>query len=207
MWITGEDEQDPRENWPNQLSELRNLGMESIANSHKNGTQNMLTNLFTEQELSAIGQLIDLISPSAEIANKHREQFLDADPDDVDAEDASALPWLLKDVVDWETGYFVDWKDTESFVQCTTGIAEAWGATVTFGTENPLDDDFLDDVTVPELMIRAHKELLGQGLILWNWNTQGDCYSGWLTRTSERALVKSLLEPLGVEVREADQPF
>lgn len=115
--------------------------------------------------------------------------------------------WLLNDITDWELTYFVDWKDTESFVECLSGIAKRWGATLTFGVDDPLDEDFLDETEVPELMIRAHGELLPQRLLLWNWDTEGDAYGGWITRTESASAVLEAGEALGVEIRTGDQPF
>lgn len=115
--------------------------------------------------------------------------------------------WLLNDITDWELTYFVDWKDTESFVECLSGIAKRWGATLTFGVDDPLDEDFLDETEVPELMIRAHGELLPQRLLLWNWDTEGDAYGGWITRTESESAVLEAGEALGVEIRTGDQPF
>lgn len=167
----------------------------------------MLNNTFSEQSFGAIKRLIEAISPSKDLAEEHLTNLLKSDPEDVDADGPDALLWLLKDVVDWETGYFVDWKDTESFVQCLTDIASAWGASLGFGVDDPLDEDFLDEVSVPDLMVRAHSELLEQGLVLWNWDTGGDCYSGWITRIDSRPTMNSISATLETEIREGSQPF
>lgn len=167
----------------------------------------MLKDTFSESSLQAVGRLIEIISPSKEQAEQHLANLLRESPEDDDADGPGALLWLLKDVIDWETGYFVDWKDTESFVQCLTGLASAWGTHLSFGTDDPLDDDFLDEVSVPDLMVRAHLELLEKGLVLWNWDTGGDCYGGWISRIDARPVMDVVSALLETEIREGSQPF
>ncbi|HSW06487.1 DUF6630 family protein [Aquabacterium sp.] len=164
-------------------------------------------NYSTDQILSA-EKLLEIINPSADLAHQQIVQFREALLSEVDDDgDDSNLLWVVKDVVDWESGYFVDWKDTESFVHCVMKLADRWGVTLTFGSENPLADDFLSRTTVPDLMNQAHSELLPKGLVLWNWDTEGDCYCGWITKSISASAVAAISATLGIEVRSGDRPF
>lgn len=150
----------------------------------------------------AIERLIAVLSAQATLAQAHRSAYAEAAD-----EDSEAALWTLKEAIDWQSGFFVDWKDSESFVQCLQQLAQAWGASLSFGVEDALDEDFLDEHDVPELMQRAHAELAAQGLTLWNWDTEGDCYAGWITRSDSAATVQQCSEQLGVEIREGSEPF
>ena len=168
----------------------------------------MLKDHFSDDQVLAAEGLIDIISPTSAMAHRHLSGFRAAlqSEDEGDAHLDSIL-WAMKDVVDWESGYFVDWKDTDSFVRCATGIAEQWGATLTFGVADPLDDDFLSRHTVPDLLSRAHTELLTQGFMLWSWDTEGDCYAGWITRSTAAAAVVALSSRFGVRVLPGESSF
>ncbi|MCP6699667.1 DUF6630 family protein [Pseudomonas donghuensis] len=171
----------------------------------------MLKECFTKAQILAAEQLLTLISPSAAMASQHvqalREVELDEDEVEEFEDDPQQLMYIVKDVADWESVFFVDWKDTESFVQSVQQLAEARDAEVTFGVENAEDEDFLDDTTVPELMVTAHDELHKQGLVLWNWSTDSDCYSGFITTRDVAAQLVALGEVLEVEIREGSEPF
>ncbi|CAK9888161.1 MULTISPECIES: DUF6630 family protein [Pseudomonas] len=171
----------------------------------------MLKECFTKAQILAAEQLLTLISPTAEMASQHvqalREVELDEDDVEEFEDDPQQLMYIVKDVADWESVFFVDWKDTESFVQSVQQLAEARDAEVTFGVEDPEDEEFLDDTTVPELMVTAHEELHKQGLVLWNWSTDSDCYSGFITTKDVAAQLVALGKVLEVEIREGSEPF
>ena len=43
------------------------------------------------------------------------EALEDAEEDEADAD---ALLFQIKEIIDWESGFYVDWKDAESFIGC-----------------------------------------------------------------------------------------
>ncbi|MCE6982239.1 hypothetical protein EI534_33800, partial [Pseudomonas frederiksbergensis] len=104
----------------------------------------MLKECFTKAQILAAEQLLTLISPSAAMASQHvqalREVELDEDDVEEFEDDPQQLMYIVKDVADWESVFFVDWKDTESFVQSVQQLAEARDAEVTFGVEDAEDE-------------------------------------------------------------------
>lgn len=129
------------------------------------------------------------------------ESAEEEDPDEV------SLIWIMRDVIDWQSGYCVDWKDTASFVECIETLCERHGREIDWGVDDPYDDAFLDTVSVPDLMALAYQRLQEDGITLWNWNTQGDAYAGWMTQSIDDAEMQSLAETLGLALRTADQPY
>lgn len=161
--------------------------------------------------LAAIDRLIALINTREEGTAAQRAAFREAleDADEEDLEDFGDDPaiWVLKDVIDWDTGFFVDWKDTESFIGAVDKLAQARGVSIAWGVEDPLDEEFLDSTDVPALMALAHGQLAAQGLTLWNWATDSDCYGGWIARSQDDAAMVEVSEQLGVRFRTGDLPF
>lgn len=171
----------------------------------------MLTECFSEQQIHAAEQVFTLVSPSADMARDHLQAFreLELDEDDIEEfeEDPKQLMWMVKDIADRESVFYVDWKDTESFVQSVQQLAEARGTEVTFGVEDAEDEDFLENHSVSQLMILAHAELEKQGLVLWNWSTMEDCYSGFITTPDAAAKLHEIADVLDVQFREGSTPF
>jgi hypothetical protein len=172
--------------------------------------------------LYALGEhLIMLISPvgaeRAAAITDVRAAFdasAQAEPDDERAsgggpriDDGNDLLWTLRELLDWKLLFFVDWKDRESLVQSVNSIAELWGVAIDWGVEDPESDAFLDQFTVDELMPIAHASLATQGFALWNWATDGDCYSGWIARAADSDAVMEISRQVGVSFRTGDQPF
>nr|WP_319528599.1 hypothetical protein [Pseudomonas laurentiana] len=171
----------------------------------------MISEYFNASQVQAAEQLIIAISPSDECVDRHLQMLRETELDDDEAEEAEGEPsqllWIIKDIIDWETGFYVDWNDTESFVECIGELAESRGVTLSFGVEDPLAEEFLDEVDVPELMLRAHAELAAQGLVLWTWDTQGDAYGGWISRPEAAPVMATVAEVLGLEIREGNESF
>jgi hypothetical protein len=159
-------------------------------------------------QVSAVERLIALINADEAGAATQVAEFRAqlADPED-DVDDGDALMWLLKDVIDWDSGFYVDWKDTESFVDSIDTLCVPWNVAVDWGVDDPEDDDFLDGNDVPGLMQLAQASLASQGFTLWNWATDGDCYSGWITRSTNDAEIHAISDRLQVEFRPGSSPF
>lgn len=171
----------------------------------------MISEYFNASLVKAAEQLIIAISASDELRDRHLQMLRETELDGDDAKEAegdpSRLLWIIKDIIDWETGFYVDWSDTESFVECLGELAESRGVTLSFGVDDPLAEEFLDEVEVSELMLRAHAELAAQGLVLWNWDTEGDAYGGWISRPDAAPVMATVSEVLGVEIREGSESF
>lgn len=123
-------------------------------------------------------------------------------------EDLDAI-WIINDIIAGRSGFFVDWKDTESFIDSLQSICEQRDIEIeiNWGMEDPDDEDFFDTVSVPELMEVAYRQLIREEITLWNWDTGSDTYGGWLTRTEDDEEMLTLADMLGVEIRRGDQPF
>ncbi len=157
----------------------------------------------------AMSRLIALIN-LGDTAQTDRQQKLfeealeDAEEDEGGAE---SLLWMLKDVIDWESGFYVDWKDTESFIGSLNQLCERIDLEIDWGTDDTEDEDFLDGTSVPDLMELAHNQLRVHGYTLWNWNTDGDAYGGWITRSEDDEEMMEIAETLQLDLRPADQPY
>jgi hypothetical protein len=172
--------------------------------------------------LAASGErLIRLITPdpvtreSAEsalaaafVASEHSsDDDLRANEDGQRIETGDDLLWMLREILDWKSLFYVDWKDRESLVQSVNAIATPWGVTVDWGVPDPESEDFLSLHTVDELMPIAHASLSAQGFDLWNWATDGDCYSGWIARAKDADAIMEISREVDVAFRTGDRPF
>ena len=103
-----------------------------------------------------VWQLLLLINPGDEETAlqqfaAYRDALAEADAD-AGSEDEVEPVWLLKDVIDWKSGFYVDWSDPQSLIDSITELAARWNLRIDWGVEDPTDDDFLDAVDVPVLM-------------------------------------------------------
>lgn len=130
-----------------------------------------------------------------------RERMAEADSDD----DGRML-WALKDAIDWTSGFYVDWKDSESLIDSVNELAARWNIDIDWGGD-PGDEDFLDGVDVPGLMAVAYDRLREHGYTLWNWNTDGDAYAGWIALSRDDEGMQQLCAALGIELRPGSDAF
>ena len=104
----------------------------------------------------------------------------------------NTLMWALKEAGDWKAVFYVDWNDTASFVQSVDALCDLRGVALDWGCDDPLADEFLNEQDVPALVVRAHEALALHGLILWSWDTEGDCYSGFITHRADEGEVRTI---------------
>ncbi len=113
----------------------------------------------------------------------------------------------VQEAIDWTSGFHVDWKDTASFVDVLDQLAARWNLRIDWGVEDPSDDDFLDRVDVPELMSIAYDRLREYGYTLWNYDTGGDAYAGWIALRRDDENMKAVATGLGIDVQPANEAF
>ena len=160
-----------------------------------------------------VWQLLLLINPGdEETALRQFGAYQDACADADDVETA----WLLKDVIDWTSGFFVAATDSATFIDAITELAARWNLRIDWGVEDPTDDDFLAATEVPTLMAVAYDRLREYGYTLWAWNaatgassgTAGDdMHAGWITLSRDDEAMRALAAELGIELRAGSDAF
>lgn len=172
----------------------------------------MTTVLADELPVKRFFELINLgNSTAAEAQNIAFEDEIadlgETDETGDESDDESEIIWVIKDVIDWESGFFVDWKDAESFISSIETLADRVDISLDWGVDDTDDDDFLEKTSVPDLMVSAYEQLQTHGYTLWNWDTAADCYGGWITRSTDDEEMLNIAEALGIKIRTADIPF
>ncbi|CAG9185303.1 hypothetical protein LMG23992_05507 [Cupriavidus laharis] len=132
------------------------------------------------------------------------DALLEAEDDDTEGQE---LLWVIREVIDWQSGFYVDWKDCQSFIGCMNQLCERLDLEIDWGSDDPEDENFLESTSVPELMEVAHQQLRVAGYTLWNWDTGGDAYGGWITRSEDDEEMTDIADTLGLDVRPGDQPY
>jgi hypothetical protein len=159
-----------------------------------------------------VWQLLLLINPGDEESAlqqfaEYRDALAESAPDEVQP------VWLLKDVIDWKAGFYVDGTDAVSFIDTITELAARWNLRIDWGVEDASDEDFLADADVPSLMAVAYDRLREYGYSLWTWNTANgpsgdeDMQAGWITLSSDDEAMQELAHALDIELRPGSDPF
>ncbi len=183
---------------------------DNFANSLESGTGVDLELADTREAL--VWQLLLLINPGDEESalqqfSAYREALEAAGPDEVEP------LWLLKDLIDWKSGFFVGEDDAVSFIDTITELAARWNVVVDWGVEDASDEDFLAEAEVPSLMAVAADRLREYGYSLWTWNTasgphgEEGVHAGWITLSSDDEAMQEVAQALEIEVRPASDPF
>lgn len=160
-----------------------------------------------------VWQLLLLINPGdEETALRQFGAYQDASVDEDDVETA----WLLKDVIDWTSGFSVQAADSATFIDAIAELVARWNLRIDWGVEDPTDDDFLAATDVPALMAVAYDRLREYGYSLWTWNTAtgastgaagDDIQAGWITLSRDDEAMRALAAELGIELRAGSDAF
>lgn len=156
-----------------------------------------------------VWNLLLLINPGdEETALQQFDAWREAIDEAAGDEDAEVDEWLwtLKDVIDWRSGFCVDSKDVDAFVSAIDELAARWNLRIDWGGDFD-DEEFSDSVDVPELMGVAYDRLREYGYSLWNWNTGGDSYAGWIALSRDDEGMLALGSLLEIELRPGSDPF
>lgn len=152
-----------------------------------------------------VWQLLLLINPGDEdTALQQFARYREAREESGDDDEPVAT---VREAIDWTSGFYVDWKDTASFVDVLDQLAARWNLRLDWGVEDPSDEDFLDRVDVPELMSIAYDRLREHGYTLWNYDTGGDAYAGWIALRRDDENMKAVATGLGIDVQPANEAF
>ena len=164
-----------------------------------------------EFDLSELGpealvwQLLLLINPGDEDAamrqfSGYREALIEA------GGEAADPVWLLKDAIDWVSGFYVDWNDKETFIDSLAELVARWNLEIDWGGDQT-DEEFLQATDIPALMATAHDRLRERGYTLWTWDTGSDSYAGWITRSGDDEAMRLVATALDIELRPGSDSF
>lgn len=158
-----------------------------------------------------VWQLLVLINPGDEDSalqqfTAYREALIEGGDDDAEA------VWLLKDLIDWHSGYYIDAADPQAFIDAIAELAARWNLRIDWGVEDPTDDDFLAATDVPALMATAYDRLREYGYTLWTWNAANgaagdEAHAGWITLSRDDEAMQAVAAALGIELRAGSDAF
>jgi len=149
-----------------------------------------------------VWQLLLIINPGDEDAALQQFGAFQEALDGGDAEDIDAV-WLLKDVIDWKSGFYIEETETGALIDCIIELAARFNLSIDWGVEDPTDEAFLARVSTDRILETAHDQLRLDGYTLWTWETGTDACAGWMTLSSDDEAMRVLAPALGIDVRPA----
>jgi hypothetical protein len=158
------------------------------------------------EELSAealVWQLLLLINPGdEETALRQFSHYRENMAEDEEGEPIEAI----REAIDWASGFYIDWKDTPTFIDCVNQLAARWNLEIDWGGD-AADDDFVDATDIPALMATAYDRLREYGYTLWTWDTGSDSYGGWIASSRDDEAMRLLAAALQIELRAGSDSF
>lgn len=146
-----------------------------------------------------VWQLLLLINPDDEDAAL--QQFAVFQDAFATAGDEADPAWLLRDAIDWKSGFFVDESDPRALVESLDELALRWNLRIDWGVEDPADDEFLEQAEVPALINLAYDRLREHHYTLWTWETGSDVHAGWISHRRDDEAMRAVAGALGIHVR------
>ncbi|RZZ88094.1 DUF6630 family protein [Pseudoxanthomonas winnipegensis] len=120
------------------------------------------------------------------------------------AGDDQPLPWLLRDIVDWTSGFFVGPDEIDATMEALDELAARYGLQIEWGGDRD-DEDFMEGLDVPQLLSIAYDSLRPHGYTLWCWNADADGYGGWMALRRDDEAMRALSQLLGFDLRLASE--
>ena len=113
------------------------------------------------------------------------------------AGDDQPLPWLLRDIVDWTSGFFVGPDDIDATMEALDELAARWRVRIDW----PLDDDGGGAPDTAVLLQAAFVELRERHFCLWTVETGEPTLAGWITRERDMEGMQLIAGALGMPAR------
>ncbi|GAA3920512.1 DUF6630 family protein [Luteimonas lutimaris] len=147
-----------------------------------------------------VWQLLLLLNPGDE--ETALQQFGEYQEATADAgEDEFEPAWLLKDIIDWKSGFQVHDDDAAALVESITELVARWNLELDWGVEDPTDAEFLANADTAALIRTAYDGLRPHGYTLWLWETGTETTAGWITLSRDDEAMRAIAPALGIEVR------
>lgn len=148
---------------------------------------------------TCVWRLLLLINPGdEEMALQQFAEYRDAvgqaDEDEIEPVE------VIRRVIDWRSGFYVAAHDTHALVQAVDELSSRWNISIDWNGD-PDDDDFHTDTDAASLFATAYDRLAEHGYTLWSWESDDDCYAGWVTLTRDNELMRELATTLGINMR------
>ncbi|MBB6599717.1 hypothetical protein [Luteimonas sp. MC1825] len=147
-----------------------------------------------------VWQLLLLLNPGDE--ETALQQFAAYQEATADADEDEFEPaWVLKDIIDWKSGFQVHDDDAAAFVESITELVSRWNLDLDWGVEDPTDDEFLADASIADLLHVAYDALRAYGYTLWVWETGTDTVAGWIALSRDDDAMRAIAPAIGIELR------
>jgi hypothetical protein len=159
--------------------------------------------------LNPVGALFSLIAlENQELAEACYERFKECvqDPflrEENEGNDEGLVQTSFIESANGDLIFAVDWKDTGTFLELLDHVTHNIGLEIVFRWP---DDIPTEDLKIYQLLALANDQLAVHDCELWQWQTDGDTYQGWIARTSDAAQIEQLAAELGFLIG-YPQPF
>lgn len=146
-----------------------------------------------------VWQFLLLINPGDEETALHQfaayqDAATQAGGDDFDP------PRVLKDIIDWKSGFQVRDGEAATLVESITELVSRWNLVLDWGVDDPDDDEFLAEATLFGLLQAAYEALRTYGYTLWVWNADAETTAGWITLTRDNEAMRTIAPALGIKL-------